>query len=100
MSLTLLATLVGEEAWQPSDDTDGFHADVHDATNGRDAVAWIVKPAVGVVNDAALPVVSDAVAVDEPLQRGAPVYGAFSATTVYLGRNYGFIVRRRDRNHE
>lgn len=55
-------------------DAYGLHAQVHGSADSRDETARIVEPPLGIVDDPALPVTGDPVAVDESLDRGPPVY--------------------------
>ncbi len=65
---------VGEvELGQGIDDAHGFDADMDNPLDGGYQILRVFEPGVGIVDDAALLVLYDAVTVDEPLQRCFPV---------------------------
>ena len=74
---------VGHWLGQCRDDPDSLDADMDDPAERRDEVARIVEPCVGIVDDAALFVPHDPVAVDEPFEGCSPVH----QVSVRLGGN-------------
>ena len=76
---------LGEWTGKAFDDGHGLHADLHDTAERRDQIARILEPAVRIVDDTAVPVPRDPVAVDEPFDRSAPV----DLIVVRLRRNPG-----------
>ena len=68
-----VGVVLGERAGKAFDDGHGLHTDPDDTAERRDQITRVFEPTVRVVDDAAVLVPRDPVAVDEPFERGAPV---------------------------
>ena len=61
--------ILGYRLRQVLDNANCLHADMYDPADRADQIPWILKPAVGIIDEAASSVLDDPVAVNEPLDR-------------------------------